>query len=120
MEYEYSPNSLKKKYEDFKWLKKNYSERIANGMMKFIGAIKDSENAYDLKALRQFYMEHKRNSLNEYYSVSLDKKSSRWRLMLQMLDNNNNILVPTNNEIEFLKSIKKIRIKEMSEHYDEY
>ena len=40
--------------------------------------------------------------------------------MLQMLDNNNNVLVPTNNEIDFLKSIKKIRIKEMSEHYDEY
>ena len=37
-----------------------------------------------------------------------------------MLDENDNVLQPTENEKEFLKSIKKIRIKELSEHYDKY
>lgn len=40
--------------------------------------------------------------------------------MIQMLDDLDNIVIPTANEKEFLKGIKKIRIKEMSSHYDEY
>lgn len=35
-------------------------------------------------------------------------------------DANGNVLIPTDNEKEFLKSIKRIKIKEMSEHYVEY
>lgn len=37
-----------------------------------------------------------------------------------MIDEDGNVLQPTDNEKEFLKSVKKIRIKELSEHYDEY
>lgn len=37
-----------------------------------------------------------------------------------MIDEDGNILQPTDNEKEFLKSVKKIRIKELSEHYGEY
>lgn len=76
-------------------------------MMKFLGAIIDSSNAYGIKTLKSFHMEHKHNNLKEYYSVSLDNKKSKWRLMIQMLDNNDKVLLPTNNEIEFLKSVKK-------------
>lgn len=65
-------------------------------------------------------MEHKKGNLKEYYSLSLDKKKSKWRVLIQMLDENDNVLQPTENEKEFLKSIKKIRIKELSEHYDKY
>ncbi len=37
-----------------------------------------------------------------------------------MLDEDGNALIPTDNEKEFLKSIKNIRIKELSDHYGEY
>ena len=67
-----------------------------------------------------FYMEHKKGNLKEYYALSLDKKKSKWRVLIQMLDENDKVLEPTDNEKEFLKSVKKIRIKELSEHYGEY
>lgn len=120
MKFEYKPPGLKDDYENERIMKKKYGDRIAVGMLKFLGALEAATNANDLKRLPVFFMEHKKGNLKEYYSVSLDKKRSKWRLMIQMIDENGKVLVPTDNETEFLKSIKIIRIKEMSEHYDEY
>lgn len=89
-------------------------------MMKFINALKAATNAYDIKSTPFFFVEHKKNNLKMYYAVSLDKKKSKWRLLIQMIDEGGNVAEPTNNEKEFLKGIKKIRIKEISDHYGEY
>ena len=86
----------------------------------FFGYLDASSDAYELKGQFSLYMEHKKGNLKEYYSISLDKKKSKWRLLIQMLDEEGNVKIPTENEIEFLKSIKRIRIKELSEHYVEY
>ena len=101
-------------------MKKKYGLTISNGMILFLGALDAAENAYDIKINAFFFMEHKKGNLKDYYSLSLDKKKSKWRLLIQMLDDDNNVLRPTDDEKSFLKSIKKIRIKELSEHYDEY
>lgn len=120
MEYEYSPSSLKKNYEDEKYMTRKYGPLIAKGMILLLGALEAAENAYDLKCNVFFYMEHKKGSLQDYYSLSLDKKKSKWRVLIQMLDEDGNVLRPTDNEKAFLKSIKKIMIKEISDHYGEY
>lgn len=120
MKYEYSPPKLKKDYENEKYMKKKYGVAISDGMILFLGALDAATNAYDIKTNVFFYLEHKKANIREYYSVSLDKKKSKWRLMIQMLDNEGNVLVPSDNEKEFLKSVKKIRIKELSDHYGEY
>lgn len=120
MKYEYSPDRLQKKYEDESIMKKKYGIEISTNMMKFLNALEAAENAYDIKCMPQFFMEHKKGNLNSYYSISLDKKKSKWRLMIQMLDKDGNVVFPTENEKEFLLGIKKIRIKELSEHYGEY
>ena len=120
MKYEYSPPKLKNEYENEKNLKKKYGIAIAEGMQKFLGAIEAAENAYDIKSTLSFFMEHKKGNLREYYSISLDKKKSKWRLLIQMLDENGCVVVPNENEKEFLKKIKTIRIKEISDHYGEY
>ena len=120
MLYEYSPASLQKNYENEKWLKKKYGVNISEGMIMFLNVIEAAVNAYDIKRKPQFFMEHKKGNLKQYYAISLDKKKSKWRLLIQMLDSDDNIVVPTDNEKEFLKGIKKIRIKEISDHYDEY
>ena len=120
MKYEYSPPKLKEDYEDEKYMKKKYGKVISDGMQMLLGALDAAENAYDLKCNVFFYMEHKKGNLKDYYSLSLDKKKSKWRVLIQMIDEDGNVLQPTDNEKEFLKSVKKIRIKELSEHYDEY
>ena len=120
MEYEFDPGKLEKEYTDSRYLKKKYGIQIAIGMEKFFGYLDASSDAYELKGQFSLYMEHKKGNLKEYYSISLDKKKSKWRLLIQMLDEEGNVKIPTENEIEFLKSIKKIRIKELSEHYVEY
>ena len=120
MKYEFNPERNKKNYEDERYLKKHFSESIADGMMLFLGALDAAENAYDIKSNYFFFMEHKKGNLNNYYSVSLDKKKTKWRLLLQMIDEEGNVVSPTENEKEFLKGIKVIRIKELTEHYAHY
>lgn len=120
MKYEYNPPSLKSHYENEKYMKKKYGQAISDGMILLFGVLDAAENAYDIKINSFLYMEHKKGNLKEYYSLSLDKKKSKWRLLIQMLDENGNVLQPTDNEKKFLKSVKKIRIKELSEHYGEY
>lgn len=120
MNYEYDPLRLKKEYEDEKKMIKKFGKTISDGMIKFLNTVLASENAYDLKCAVFLFMEHKKGNLKEYYSISLDKKKSKWRVLIQMIDKEGNVLIPTENEKEFLKSVKKIRIKELSEHYGEY
>ena len=89
-------------------------------MIKLLCDIDAASNAYDIKAMSFFYMEHLKGNLKEYYSISLDKKKSKWRILVQMLDENDNVVYKADNEKEFLQKIKKIRIGELSEHYGEY
>ena len=120
MKIEYQPPKLKENYENEKFVKKKYGPLIMEGMVMFLNAVEAATNAYDIKCLSRFQMEHKKGNIKQYYSVTLDKKKSKWRLMLQMLDENDNVVEPTDNEKEFLQGIKKIRIRELSDHYDEY
>lgn len=120
MKYEYNPIILEKRYENEKYMQKRYGVLIAEGMLKFLGVLRSAENAYEIKTKPAFFMEHKHGNLAKYYSISLDKKKSKWRLMIQMLDDEGHVLEPTDNEKEFLLGIKKIRIEGLSEHYDEY
>lgn len=120
MEYEFSPLKLKEYYENDKWLKKRYGKDISEGMMKFLFALNSATYVYDIKTLPQFFLEHKKGNMKKYYSVSLDKKKSKWRLIIEMLNENDEVVFVSDNEKEFLKNIKKIRIKELSDHYGEY
>ena len=120
MDYEYINQSTKRKYESEKSMQKEYGKAIAEGINKFLQAVYSAKNAYDIKSLPTFFMEHLKGNLKEYYSVSLDKKKSKWRLMIQMLDENNRVITPTSNENLFLKSVTKIRIGKLSEHYAEF
>ncbi len=116
----YRPPKIEENYKNDKYIKKKYGPEILFGMRMFIGALEAATNAYDVKCLARFQMEHKKGNSKQYYAVTLDKKKSKWRLMLQMVDEEGNILEPTNNEIGFLKSIKAILVGELSEHYGEY
>ena len=120
MKYEFVPSGIKTIYENERLMKKKYGQNISNGMIMFLQAIEAAENAYDIMSTPFFFMEHLKNNLKAYYSISLDKKKSKWRLILQMLDESGNVVFPTENEKQFLKSIKNIRIKELSDHYGEY
>lgn len=117
MNVKYQPPKLEELYADERWLKKKYGIEIANGMVKFQGALDAADNAYDIKVLKQFFLEQKKGNLSKMYFVSLDKKHSKWRLPVEMLDENDNVLEATDNEVEFLKSVKIVRLKEMSDHY---
>ena len=86
----------------------------------FLTILEAVDNAYDLKINPFLFMEHKKWNLSDYYSICLDKKRSKRRLLIQMLDEKGNVIHPSDNERNFLKSIKKIRIKELSEHYEEF
>lgn len=118
MDLYFLPTSLERKYSDERKMKKKYGEQIAIGMGMFLNKAEQADNAYDLKCIPSLFLEHKKGNLKDYYAVSLDKKRSKRRLMLQMLNNNLEVVSPGNNEDMFLKAITKLRIKELSEHYE--
>ena len=120
MKYEYEPPQLKKIYENERKMKAKYGPKISLGMILLLNALEAATNAYDIKCNIFFYMEHLKGNLKEYYSLFLDKKKSKWRMLIQMLDENGKALIPNDNEKEFLKSIKRVKLKELSEHYGEY
>lgn len=120
MLYQYSPSKLVDKYEDDKYMKKHFGKYIAQGMSMFLNAIRNATCAFDIFSTPMFYMEHLKGNLNAYYSITLDKKKSKYRLLIQMLDESGRVVTPTSDERSFLKSIKQICIRELSEHYEEY
>lgn len=121
MNYEFAPSKLEIKYTDVRYLKKHFGPQICDGMIKFLAALEYSLNMYDFATMfPYFYLEHLKGNMINYYSITLDKKKSKWRLILQLLNEFDEVVVPLDKEIIFLKSIKKIRIKELSEHYVEY
>ena len=121
MNYEFAPSKLEIKYTDTKYLKKHYGVHIAEGMIKFLAAIEYSLNMHDFASMYPyFYLEHLKGNMVNYYSITLDKKKSKWRLIIQLLNEFDEVVIPNDKEMTFLKSIKKVRIKELSEHYVEY
>ena len=117
MDLYFLPTSLERKYSDERKMKKKYGEEIANGMYYFLQIARHANNACDLKNMPFLYFEHKKGNLRNYYAVSLDKKKSKRRLMLQLLNEKFEVVIPAANEEQFLKLITKLRIGELSEHY---
>ena len=65
-----------------------------------------------------FKMHHLHGNLYGIYSISVDNKRSKWRMLIKCLNQSNEWVKPTENEKEFLINTKRIEIGEFSDHYE--
>ena len=114
----YQPKHLEKGLTDETKLTRKYGNKIAAAIVRLIGFLEDSTCLYDVYAMPQYMMELLKGDLAGCYSLTLDKKKSKWRVILVPLDENNEPIRPSDNEIGFLKSVKAVAIRRISEHYD--
>lgn len=117
MKKKYSSTKLEKLYNSPREMQKKFSKEISIGMLKFDGLVDAATSAYDIMAVPQFHMHLLKSNLNGNYSVSLDNKKSKWRLLFKCLNENEIWVKPKEDERKFLENIKLIELGEMSEHY---
>ncbi len=114
----YDPKHLEKELTDETKLTRKYGSEIAGRILRLIGLLMDLTSLYDVRCMPQYMIELLKGNLAGCYSLTLDKKKSKWRIILVPLNENNAPIRPEDNEISFLKSVKAVAIRRPSEHYD--
>lgn len=103
MKKKYVNSKLEKLYNNPREMQKKFSKEISIGMMKFDGLIDAATSAHDLIVVPQFHMHLLKFDYKGYYSVSLDNKKSKWRMLIKCLDDNEIWVKPGEDEREFFK-----------------
>lgn len=118
MQKKYQSKKLEKLYCDRSSFKKKYGLNVAEGLCDLLDAIDAATCAYDIKVIPYFQMHILHNDLKGIYSLSVDNKKTKWRMLLKCINETGIWVKPEDNEIEFLKSIKIVELGEFSEHYE--
>lgn len=118
MNKQYQSKKLEKFYENRKDFRKKLGQFVAEGLEELLDAIDAASNAYDLMVIPYFKMHHLYGNLYGIYSLSVDNKKSKWRMLIKCLNENDEWVKPGNNEKQFLIDTKKIEIGEFTDHYD--
>lgn len=118
MQKKYKSKKLEKFYTNRKSFKKDFGVNVAEGLCELLDAIDAATCAYDIKTIPYFWMHILHNDKDGLYSLSVDNKKTKWRMIVKCLNDNYNWVKPGENEIEFLKSIKTFELGEFTEHYE--
>lgn len=112
MEIICSNNKLKKICTNLKYAVKKYGSNLGQALVKLIIFIENADNLNDVARLPQYKLHMLRNNRDNQISIVI-LNSSKYRLIIYPLDNNE---IYFNNL--FLMKCIKIKILEVSEHYE--
>lgn len=117
MEIIYKNDKLKDVCENLKLATRKYGLDVAKALHKVIDLLSWSENFYAVSVFPQYRLHQLKGNRQDQYSITI-LKSSKYRLIVYPIDENNNIMKSLDNEdLMFIKCIK-IQIEEVSEHYE--
>ena len=117
MQIIYKNDKLKDVCNNLKLATRKYGIDVARSLHKLITAIKDAENLKSIAELPQYRLHQLKGNRQNQYSITI-LNSSKYRLILYPIDENNNIMKSLDNEnLMFIKCIR-IQIEEVSEHYE--
>lgn len=117
MEIQYKNDKLKIICNNLKVATRKYGIDIAKALHKLINILEKAENLKDIAVLPQYRLHQLKGNRKDQYSVVI-LKSSKLRLILYPLDGDNNIMKSLNDENLMLIKCIKIKIEEVSEHYE--
>jgi len=95
----------------------------AISLLARINALKSADVLKDIVNMPPFHFHKlenkgKKKNLEGYFAIDVKTRRDKWRIILEPLDDNENPFVPCNID-EISKIVKKIEIREVSDHYDE-
>lgn len=115
----FQPRRLEKEFGNHTRLVRSYGTKIASSLEMLLGLLEDATSLYDVYAMPQYMMELLKGNRSGTYSLTLDKKKSKWRFLVTALNENLEPVKPGENEVNFLKGVEAVLIKGLSEHYDD-
>lgn len=114
----YKSNKWEKFYNNRRSFQKDYGKDVSEGLCELLDSIDAATSAYDIKMIPYFWMHELHFDKEGLYSLSVDNKKTKWRMIVKCLDNNDIWVKPGENETEFLKSIKTFELGDFSDHYE--
>lgn len=118
MQKRYRSSKIEKFYSNRRTFQKKFGKYVSDGLCELLDAIDAAISAYDIKCIPYFWMHELHNDKDGLYSLSVDNKKTKWRMIVKCLNDNEEWVKPGENEIEFLKGIKIFELGEFSEHYE--
>ena len=93
-----------------------YGDKGGKKLSMLISAICAADNLLDIYLMPQYRMHALVGDRKKQYSLVISK-SSKYRLIVYPLDENNNIMISGDNENLMMKTCVMIEIVEVSDHY---
>ena len=103
---------------DIKTAIKKLGTETANKLANLLNFILAFSNLKSLRGMPQYRLHALKGNRQAQYSLVITK-SSKWRLIIHPLDENDNLLTAGINEMEMFVKAVTVEILEVSEHYDE-
>ena len=117
MEIIYKNDKLKDVCENLKLATRKYGLDVAKALHRVLDFLAKAENLKDFSLVKHLRLHQLKGNRQDQYSITL-LNSSKYRLIVYPIDENNNIMKSLDNEdLMFIKCIK-IQIEEVSEHYE--
>ena len=96
---------------------RKYGNELGKALLKLINLLENADNLKDISMMPQYRLHKLKGNRIDQYSITI-LKSSKYRLIIYPLDENNNIMYSRDNENLMFISCIKIQIEEVSEHYE--
>ena len=93
------------------------NKNMALSLFSRINALVNAENLKDISRFPQYRMHQLKGNRKNQYSITI-LKSSKYRLILYPLDEDESVLESLDNEMLMLVKCVCIKIEEVSEHYE--
>ena len=117
MEIIYKNDKVKSVCNNLNYATKKYGISVAKALHKVIDYLIKVDNLKDVSLLKHLRLHQLKGNRQDQYSITI-LNSSKYRLIVYPIDENNNIMKSLDNEqLMFIKCIK-IQIEEVSEHYE--
>lgn len=101
--------------DEYKATKQFGNKNIAQDLFDLLTAIEEAEDLNDI-LLPQYRLHPLEGNKNNIYSLTIPK--TKYRIEIIPLDKDNNELICKTDLKTFYQTVKNIRIKEISEHYE--
>ena len=117
MQIIYKNDKLKDVCNNLKLATRKYGIDVARSLHRVLDFLAKAENLKDVSLVKHLILHQLKGNRQDQYSITI-LNSSKYRLIVYPLDENNNVMKSLDNEsLMFIKCIR-IQIEEVSEHYE--
>jgi len=119
IELKYKTHAVEKLCTNLKVSRKKFGAQTAEALFGLINLLESSDSLEDVNALRNRHIHKLTGDHQGQYALDIEGRSSSYRLLVQLLDENEKVAVNVDNEsiMSFYGRIQIIQIEEVSKHY---